>query len=743
MVTKSGMKILDFGLAKVTAEEGDPDGGTHAPTYQRSLTDEGTVIGTIQYMAPEQLEGRRVDHRSDIFALGAILYEMDKGKRAFEGTSRASVIAAIMSADPAPLSKMQPMTPAALDHVVRTCLEKDPEERWQSALDVARELRWIGQVSPAERAVPRRRLAFGAWLALAAAAGVAASGALLMLRPSPQKAAAPMRLSITLPAGATAQSFAVSPDGSRLAFVLREPNGLVRLWVRDLRSGEAKPLERTEDASYPFWSPDSRNTGYFAGGNLNRIDVNGGPPRILARARTGRGGAWNQQGTILFSPGGNDPLYAIPAEGGAARPVTQLDETRGESTHRWPLFLPDGDRFLYLRSTFGDGAQNRAHGVYVGSLSSKEQRLLLSTNSNVAHTAGHLLYQREGALFAQRFDPDAALLRGAPIAVIPELRYWPQTFWAHFSASADGLLLYKPGGSSAGSQLVWMDEEGNHLGKTGIAGMVANPRLSPDGTRVAVDVADRQSGNGDIWIHDLERGRSQRLTFGPAYDAMPVWSPDGRQIAFSTYRGPRQTVCIKAADGSGAEDCPFEPDIPRAPYEISPDGSWLLGRVSHLASGFDIYALPIKGSGAPVPVIASNAHETDARISPDGRWLAYVSDESGRPEVYVTRFPSASGKWQVSVAGGIDPEWRYDRRQLLFLGLDKRLMAVDVVLDRSFDGGAPKALFQTQVADTVSATDHFLYAVGRDGRILVNSDLRAQSGDSIEVFMNWMETKKR
>jgi serine/threonine protein kinase/roadblock/LC7 domain-containing protein len=748
MITKSGVKLLDFGLAKAMAPAAQLTPLTSLPTAMggANLTHQGTILGTFQYMAPEQLEGKEADARTDIFALGAVLYEMATGRKAFSGATQASLIGAILHTEPAPISTVQSMSPPALDRVVKTCLAKDPEDRWQSAHDVAGELKWIAEGSQAGVPAPvtarrrnRERLAWGTTtlLLLALVAAVATSiryahRAVVLSRP--------MRLSIVLPEKSNLRAVALSPDGRRLVFVARDSTGRNLLWIRSLESPAVQSLPDTENPSLPFWSPDSRFLGFFADGKLKKIDAAGGPPQTLCDAPVSRGGSWSREGVILFAPVANGPLYRVSASGGLATSVTRFDPSRGEDSHRWPFFLPDGRHFLYTVTSFASGGQKQKIGIYAGSLDSKEETLLLRANSSVAYAPpGYLLFFREGSLLAQPFDAKGLRITGDPTPVAEQIQYFPQTYQVLFSVSENGLLLYQPRSNSTGSRLLWLDQNGKEIGSLGAPGNQANPRISPDGKRVALDITDPKTGNTDIWIYESSRGVATRFTFDPSEETNPVWSPDASRIVFESDARQFSDLYQKDSSGAGSQEILLKSDGGMVPADWSRDGRLILYRERDAKTyEFSLKVLPLTGDGKPMPVINTKSERTAGQFSPDGRWLAYSSNESGKREIVVTPFPGPGGKWQVSVAGGSEPRWRRDGRELFYLAPDGKLMAVEVKQGPTFEAGEAKPLFQTRTREHVSSNDVFSYDVSADGqRFLVNTDVGEVISSPLTVVVNW------
>jgi len=751
MLTKSGVKLLDFGLAKAIA----PSSAlplTSLPTQASPVTQEGTILGTFQYMAPEQLEGKDADGRTDIFAFGATLYEMATGRKAFSGATQASLISAILRDDPQPISRIQTMSPPALDRVVKTCLAKDPEDRWQSAADIKRELGWVAEGPPV--GVPgtaatawrnRERVAWAvSGILLLALLGSLA--ALLRIARS-QPAAAPVtRFSILPPGkstftapGETASSQpALSPDGRALAFVAYA-GGRHLIWIRPLGSLTAQALDGTEYGSYPFWSPDGQSLGFFAHGELMRIAVSGGPPQTLCDASAGRGAAWSRDGVIVFTPTQAEALYRIPAGGGAVTPATTLDTSRGEFSHRWPSFLPDGRRFLYWTRSLK--ASNV--GIRVGSLDSKDVTSLLPADGMAAYAwQGHLLFVRQGALLAQPFDPRSMKLSGEPLRVAEPLGFGSPPGYATFSVADSGVLAYVPG-VSPNRELVWFDRGGKELGSVGEPGIYISPALSPDEKRVAVGVRDPRAGSADIWLVDLARGIRSRFTFDPANETTARWSPDGSRVVFSSNREGFTNFYEKSSSGAGEEKPVFRSDQDKFLTDLSQDGRFLAYHTAGPRTGWDVWVLPLSGDRKPIPFVQTEFSDAQGQFSPDGKWLAYASDESGIFEVYVRTFPARGGKWQVSTSGGTQPQWRRDGKELFYLSEEARLMAVEVKADSTFEASAPKQLFQARFP-TASAPFGRTYTVTSDGqRFLVTRLMEEDRAIPITVVLNWTSELKK
>ncbi len=725
MLTKSGAKLMDFGLARVASEGRAGGPGTSgagqdtiSPTRSQPLTAEGTIVGTFQYMAPEVLEGAEADARADLWALGCVLYEMATAKKAFAARSQASLISSIMSSEPAPPSTLAPLTPPALEQLIQACLAKDPEDRVQTAHDVKLELGWIAQGSsragvPAAVAKRRRGRERLAWvLAAVAAVAAVALGGLLFQRAHERPRV--VRFEVLTPRGTAAMRWPrLSPDGRTLAFLAVDSAGASHIWVRTLDAIAARPLEVEVGSARPFWSPDSKWLAFIAEGKLRKVPVAGGPAVTICDVPGGYDGTWGKSGWILFDGGSTDSIRGVPAAGGTPRPITFLDRARGETSHAWPFFLPDGRHFLFVASSAGS-----PDAIRVGSVGSKRNREIGHTDSRVEYARGYVVFENEGALVAQRLDARAARLTGEPVPVGNVTG--GTTGW--FSASGAGGLAYLPRASQGPSRLLWMARDGRVLGEAAPPGNYQDVALSPDGTRAALGMLTGTSGELDLWVRDLGRGVSTRLTFEAGNELAPVWSPDGDRIAYGGFRNGRMRCYVRSAWGGGSEDSlGHTPGFYEAPYDWSRAANVLaISSVSGL-NRWDVATLAPEGRQPPRPLLNGPFNEAGARISPDGRWLAYVSNESGREEVYLVPYPGPGPKVRVSTAGGSVPQWRGDGRELFFEGADQGIMAVDVRGGAAVEVGAPRLLFRATLARG-GYYRAYLWAPTRDGqRFLVNT----------------------
>jgi eukaryotic-like serine/threonine-protein kinase len=737
MLTKSGTKLMDFGLAKESGPAPLASALTEMTAEQAKLTAEGAMIGTFQYMAPEQLEGKEADARTDIFALGEVIYEMATGKPAFAGKSRASLIAAILTTEPQPMATLQPMTPSALERVVKKCLQKDPEERWQSASDLADELTWIaGGGSQAAKAGPvpagRWRWDRAGWFLPAAFFLLAIAGGVAWWKASNRRLA-PMYFHASVPFAAN--DVALSPNGHLLAMVAysTQANNYA-LWTYEVGGQRTTSLDGTQGASYPFWSPDGRFIGFFAGGKLKKVDMSGGQVQVVCDAPNGRGGTWNRDGVIVFTPESFGGLSRVSAAGGSPVEMTKPDASRLETSHRWPVFLPDGKHFLYLGANFTGQFENNA--IFLGSLDSQEKRrLLVSTSANAAYAEpGYLLYLRDKTLVAQPFDRRTYVLSGEPHSLSDEVLFTRLVDRAVFSVSSGEVLVTQTGKGAANSQLTWFDRSGKPAGAAGAPGSYGNVRLSPDGRGVAVDRTNPDGRNVDIWIFEPDRVATTRMTFDPSGHQAPIWSPDGKQILFSWNRKLGTQIYLKNADGSGSEEevADLGTGLSVNAWDWSRDGKYVLVR-----KGNELWYLSWPERVAK-PLLQAKWTVQNAQFSPDGRWMAYASNETGSMEIYVSPFPSANGKWQVSSAGGQEPRWRQDGKELFYVSPDGKMMAVAVKTGASFKAESPVALFQTQRRQPVSSFAVFSYDVSGDGRrFLVITKVDEANAAPLSIHLNW------
>ena len=745
MLTKSGAKLLDFGLAKPISAF-NIDGAT----VQKPLTEEGMIVGTFQYMAPEQLEGRDGDARTDIFAFGALLYEMITGRRAFEGKTKSSLIAAIIDRDPPPISTTQPLAPAALDRLVRTCLAKDPDDRWQTAHDVVLELRGIAETAAA-LAQPRvSGRVHALWLAACVLAAVMAGVVTRAFVRPPRVVAPTIRASLLPPPHATFSaigtlagggasmsvgsggvigSFAISPDGSAITFTAVDADGRTLLWVRRLGGFNTAPLRDTDGASYPFFSPDGKFIGFFTEGKLKKINIEGGVPQVICDAARSRGASWNRDGVIIFAPTSRDPIYRIDPSG-TARALTKL--SNGEFTHRWPWFLPDGKHFLYMAESVKNGLTSFA--VYAASIDDPDHRkFVLSAPSQTYYAEGYVLFSRDKVVFAQKFDPSALELSGEPVAIADDVQYVQSTAQAIFTVSSNGVLAYQSGAAEASTRLAWVDRSGKTISTIGAPGNYGVFRLSPDATRVAMSAIDPRQGTEDIWIYDLARDLASRVTFGPTWNSVPMWSNDGREIFFRTARTGPVDIYRKSGDGTGPERPLVHSEPIKFIGDSSPDGRWLMYYAldSRKKTRFDIRLLSLR-DGHDEPFLQTEFNEGEPAFSPDGRWVAYVSDETGRNEVYLTTFPASQRKVRVSTGGGETPRWRRDGKELFYLSTDLTLHSVAVSEDARTS--APKALFKLRPSGSGA-----LYDVAPKGdRFLVGLPASETSTSTISLVVNWI-----
>ena len=722
MLTKSGVKLLDFGLAKAMAPASQPSSLTALPT-QHALTQEGTILGTFQYMAPEQLEGREADARTDIFAFGCVLYEMATGKKAFSGATQASLISSILRDDPLPVSQAKPMSPPALDRIVQTCLAKDPEERWQSAADIGRELRWIAEgpsSGPVPTVVRRRARPWIPW-AVAVLATLVAAGIAFTARRPRAAVTEPMLLTIVPPQRTLpTDSFEISPDGRKLVFG-GIADGKLMLRVRDLDSNEVRPLPGTETAETPFWSPDGRFLVFFSRAKLRRIELSTGSIEVLGDAELGRGGTWGSGGDILFTPKSIGPIYRLSASGGQPGPATRLEP--GEVLHRWPYMLPDGHRFLMFVKT----DKPETTGIYVASLGVPGHKLLVRNGAAGQFLAPDLLlFVRGEALLAQHLDLDRGELRGEPETVTrPVMRADVAFYRDLFSVSREGIVVFRPG--SASRRLVWIDRRGTMLRAVGPTGAIMNVSLSFDNRTAGFTLRQVETGTTSVWTLDLARDVATPLA---ETGWMPIFTPDGNSIL---YRSEGVTFELRRRSLKNGREETIVADSFATPYDVTADGHYVL--YNRTKANADIGIASLTGDAKPQLLLTTEYEERNPSFSPDGRWFAYSSSEPGQHEVFVRRFPMTDEKWAISAGGGLQPLWSRDGKEIFYATLEGRLMAVPVSAGATFSTGNPEPLFQTSLRLNNPSRQ---YAASADGqRFLMVVPAQDVDSENFRVMLNW------
>ena len=727
LTTKSGVKVLDFGLAKI---EQSRAAAANDETLTRALTQEGAIVGTLQYMAPEQLQAKPTDARADIFSFGCVLYEMLAGKRAFDGANTASVIAAVLEREPPSVAGI---APASLDWLLKRCLAKDPEERWQTATDLRAALGRIEVIAEEARAKRPSRAPLIAWGITALAVAAAATLAVLHYREKPTEIPV-SKLFLNPPEKTRFVDVppTVSPDGREIVFGAVSEDGKTQLWLRPLDSLTAQPLAGTEGATYPFWSPDSQSIAFFSGGKLRKLSLPGGSPVTLADTPDARGGSWSRNDVIVFVPSPYGGVVQISTSGGVARAVLPPDAAHAR---RFPAFLPDGKHFVFLESTFSASD----NFLRVASLDSSSSATLLpdAVDSFGVYAQGNLLFLRGDTLVARPFDEKKLAFTGNAIPVAERVQNNGLTLnLGRFSASDEGLIVYRT--ETLNRRLTWFDRSGKRLDGVGDAGDISMIRLSPDRRTVAAAVRD-VGDNFDIWLYNVPRGVRSRFTFDPAWDIGPVWMPDGRTVIFRSDRNGVGNIFRKPADGSRNEEPLYVNDRIKTPWNVSRDGKYLAFTEQEPKSGQDIWILPDPGgpvgASKPYPFLQTDFNETNPAFSPDGHWLAYQSDESGRNEVYVTPFPGPGGKRQVSTAGGNTPIWRPDGKELFYVAAGQ-LMAAEV--------GAKGGDFEVNKVTPLFRLASSAWDVSADGqRFLVAAPPEGYQGEPITVVRNWIATLKK
>ena len=756
-------KLLDFGLAKA-ASPVHPALTASQPTTPATLTAQGAILGTFQYMAPEQIEGLDADARSDIFAFGALLFEMLTGRPAFEGRTRAALMGAILKDDPPAASAIAPAVPKTLDRIIATCLAKDPNDRWQSARDLGHALQLASVAAPADAvtAPPRRGItmpaAVVAAMALALAAGAAGLVVGRLQRAAPD--AAPVAFTIPPPpdrsfstpgGGGTgvAPQAVISPDGRRVAFVAEGPQGY-ELWLRDIGSADARQLPGTTGAAFPFWSPDSRNVGFFARAKLRKVSIAGGWPQDICDAPDGRGGTWNRDNVIVFTPFTSGGLQRVSAAGGTATAVSQPDTEYGETSHRFPSFLPDGRHFLYVATVGTCCPPPIPARVRIGAIDTAGTTTLMQVESAAAYAAGHVVFNRDGTLMAQPFDPSARTLRGEPFAVVDGVSAEGSRY-ASFSLSENGTLVYARGGPPPSGQLTWLDRSGRPVRTVGEPAAYGSIALSRDDKSVATTfrLSSAADVSGNVHVIDAHSGERKRVTFERVQDYSPIWSPDGQRIVFVGRRdgGPAlNALKIRTLEEEILLRLPMTSASISSfrPTDWSPDGRYLLGTESWSRSrSMDIWTLSA-ATGERRPYVETPAHESNAVFSPDGKWVAYELTDLGRDatQIFVRRFPPTDEKHQISTSGGAQPVWGPGGNEIFFMVTSGQtaLMRAEVALGDVFQSRPPRALFNVQTMSSGGLSRH--YAVSRDGQRFLVAVRQPTPPVPLTVVVNWRPEAK-
>jgi Tol biopolymer transport system component/tRNA A-37 threonylcarbamoyl transferase component Bud32 len=740
------LKVLDFGLARAYRDEPTSD-IENSPTITAAMTEAGVILGTAAYMSPEQARGKRVDHRSDIWSFGVVVFEMLTGRRVFDGETVSDTLAGVLRAD-IPWHELPKDTPPALRRLLERCLERDPSRRLQ-AIGEARIV--LEDLVAGHAGAPGRKEggATGArerlvWI-VAVVALIAAFSALLLVRDRAPEM--PVTQSTLLPPDgwdyAPASPFAVSPDGSRIAFAAtaRPDNeevqtGATGLWVRSLDDPKARQLTSIGGEAYPFWSPDGKWIGFFADGKLNKIESRGGPVIPMAdNYNNGRGGTWNADGTIIFQREWSEGLMKIAAGGGTPEPLTTLDLERFEVAHRWPRFLPDGRHFLFYVVSTTNTVSSEYSGIYMGSLDSDETQMLLRSESRALYAQGHLLYRAGSTLMAHPFDPDKRRFTGDPVPVSTDIPGGAISWGgAHFGVSRSGVLVHLRGAGATSSLLHWRDLDGKILETLGEPAGYWEPALSHDGTRVAVSIGEAA---GDIWIHDLTRGVRTRFTFDPADDRNPMWSPDDGRIAFDSSRKRGGEIYVRTTTGQGDVEQVYETDDRIVLTDWSPDGRLIVfSRLISGDNGWDTWTYDMETAEA-APLLTGPFNQFGATFSPDGKWVAFQSNESGTDEIYVQGFPEARGRWMISNGGGLQPRWGGDGRKIYYVN-PAGVHSVAIATDGGFSFGSPTTLFAVNMKGSVTSA----YAVSNDGQRFLTNELPPFDPSKIgaRLIQNWTAT---
>ena len=746
-VTPEGkVKVLDFGLAKAFAGDAGKEDMGNSPTLSMAATMQGVILGTAAYMSPEQAKGKALTKATDIWAFGCVLYEMLSGHMAFEGDDVTEILAAVVRAEP-DWSRLPEGTAQTIRLLLRRCLRKDRRQRFQDATDVRIEIEEaLSGVSlsapavPAPSAIQDRRLPL-VWIAFSCALLIAlATLSFVHFRETPPQPNV-ARFQIPLPEKSLGAIFQLSPNGKVLAFST-SVGGRRQLWLRPIDSLTAQPVPETEGATYPFWSPDSSTIAFFVPGKLKKFPLSGGPSQTICDAADGRGGTWNSDGVIVFSPGLGSALQRVSAAGGTPAEVTKLAVK--DELHRYPFFLPDNKHFLYLV----DLGTPQTSGINIGSLDGTPPVRILPDSSNAIYApadasggSGLLLFRREGTLMGASFDPRRLQITGEVFPIAEGVGTSGNTSFASFSVSENGILLYGNGLLMAkGDEFVWIDRTGKHLGNIGQPGRMSSGTISPDEKRIVFSLFNQAGDASDLWLLDVARGVLSRSTFRPKTSADGIWSPDGKMIAFQS---DNLEIYRKPTDGTGKEELLLTGGLNNRTLDWSQDGKFIVYETTGSTTGTDLWLLPLDGDHKPIPYLQTPFNESDAQFSPDGKWMAYASNESGQPQVYVQSIPANGAKWQISPSGGVQPRWRRDGKELFYISADQKLMAVPVKNGAVFEAGTPEPLCDMDPVFP-PLQGRFAYQPTADGkRFLVVEVVGGNAALPINVVVNWQAGLKK
>jgi len=738
MLTSSGTKLLDFGLAKLQISDGHIE-GVSAITQTTPLTGTGTILGTLHYMSPEQLEGKEADTRSDIFAFGVLLYEMVTAKRAFEGGSHASLIAGILEREPVSITSAQPLTPPALERLIKKCLNKNPESRWQSVRDLADELRWISQSGsqiglPAAISAKRKFHFKMAWIAALVFGLVACSFAVLWFtRPIPDL---PVVRFITKTKTDLSDVVwpRISPDGKNMAFLATNTDGQRMIWIQPLNSLEAYPLSGTEGAGRPFWSPDSKYLAYIMDrGQMKKIPAAGGPAQLICETSGGADGTWGNKNLIIFDGGLGDSLRVVPATGGTPVAVSQIKREEGESMHAWPNFLPDGQHFLYLAEMTDSVKLEAKYMLTIGSIDSDETISLFPVDARVEYCSlGYLVYFRDNILLARKFDPNSFEIHSEGMPLSDQIGVG-EADRAEFGVSDNGTLVYQTNSGEAFDRLVWLDRNGEEIGQVGESAGYEDLDVSPDETKLAVSIWD--SKQQDIWVHDLERDVTTRVTFNEASDISPQWGMDGNYIYFGNNESGIFSILKKAANGLGQREIIYKDDsLHAAPTSMSYDGKWVYA--SKVRNNWDLQRINLADTSQIELLVSTPYTERMGRVSPDGNFFTYYSDESESNEIYLLELKEGGNRWQISPDGGRYPEWSKDGTEIYYFTPNWDFMVVPVSLKGSVKIGKPEKLFNKRL--NMSGFGRTRYSVvNNKNKFLMNVPMERSGGGEFVTVLNW------